>query len=119
MIEGKEFRLKGSIPASRAGAIVCPHCEAGEKCFFDGISVRCDSCACTVEDAVVRTLEQIASLPDALGEHACECGHPEMRKLPDGVFHCPACGSEVVSKSVLRIPPMLTDKEKTPWPTSR
>lgn len=24
------------------------------------------------------------------------CGHPEMRRLPDGVFHCPACGSEVL-----------------------
>ena len=23
----------------------------------------------------------------------CEYGHPEMRRLPDGVFHCPACGS--------------------------
>jgi hypothetical protein len=35
-------------------------------------------------------------LPEALGKHACECGHPEMRLLPGGVFHCPACGSEVV-----------------------
>jgi hypothetical protein len=42
------------------------------------------------------TLEEIVSLPDALGGHACECGHPEMRRLPDGVFHCPACGSEVI-----------------------
>ena len=25
-----------------------------------------------------------------------ECGHPEMCRLPDGVFHCPACGSEVL-----------------------
>jgi ribosomal protein L37AE/L43A len=45
----------------------------------------------------LRTLEQIASLPEVLGKHACECGHPEMRRLPDGVFHCPACGLEVVS----------------------
>jgi uncharacterized Zn finger protein (UPF0148 family) len=42
------------------------------------------------------TLQQIVALPDALGEHACECGHPEMRRLPDGTFHCPACGSEVL-----------------------
>jgi ribosomal protein L37AE/L43A len=28
-------------------------------------------------------------------ELACECGHPEMRRLPDGVYWCPACGSEV------------------------
>jgi hypothetical protein len=45
------------------------------------------------------TLEQIAVLPDALGAHACESGHPEMRRLPDGVFHCPACGSEVLTES--------------------
>ncbi|HEX2183234.1 MAG TPA: hypothetical protein VHH10_13200 [Rubrobacteraceae bacterium] len=31
-----------------------------------------------------------------VGYHACECGHPGMRLLPDGVFHCPACGSEVL-----------------------
>jgi hypothetical protein len=43
------------------------------------------------------TLRGISTLPDALGKHACEeCGHPEMRRLPDGVFHCPACRSEVL-----------------------
>jgi hypothetical protein len=40
--------------------------------------------------------EQIVALPDVAGKHACECGHPEMRSLPDGTFHCPACRSEVV-----------------------
>lgn len=44
------------------------------------------------------TLKQIVALPDALVKRACEeCGHPEMRSLPDGTFHCPACRSEVVS----------------------
>jgi hypothetical protein len=47
-----------------------------------------------------RTLEQIAALPDALGAHACECGHPEMRRLPDGVYHCPGCGSEVLPTEI-------------------
>jgi ribosomal protein L37AE/L43A len=42
------------------------------------------------------TLEQIINLPDALGKHPCECSHPEMSRLPDGVFHCPSCGSEVL-----------------------
>ncbi len=60
------------------------------------MQVRCDLCGRAVEDAVLWTLEQITALPDALGKHACECGHPEMRRLPDGVFHCPACSSEVV-----------------------
>jgi hypothetical protein len=45
---------------------------------------------------MLETLCQITALPDALGSHACECGHPQMRCLPDGVFHCPACGSEVL-----------------------
>jgi hypothetical protein len=45
---------------------------------------------------MLETLRRISALPNALGSHACECGHPEMRLLPDGVFHCPACGSEVL-----------------------
>ena len=76
--------------------MICPLCEEGELCLPDGILIRCDSCRRTIVNAVLRTLEQIATLPDILGEHACECGHPEMRHLPDGVFHCPACGSEVI-----------------------
>jgi len=46
--------------------------------------------------SVLETLQEIVGLPDALGAHACECGHPEMRELPDGVFHCPARRSEVL-----------------------
>jgi ribosomal protein L37AE/L43A len=88
--------VKGSALASRPHAIICPLCEAGELYLAGGVFVRCDSCARTFEGAVLRTLEQIASLPDALGKHACECDHPEMRRLPDGVFHCPACRSEVL-----------------------
>lgn len=43
------------------------------------------------------TLRRISALPDALGKHACEeCGHPEMRLLPDETYHCPGCGSEVL-----------------------
>ena len=45
---------------------------------------------------MLETLRRITDLPEALGSHACECGHPEMRRLPDGTFHCPACGSEVL-----------------------
>jgi hypothetical protein len=47
---------------------------------------------------MLETLRSICALPDALGRHACEeCRHPEMRLLPDGTYHCPACGSEVLS----------------------
>jgi hypothetical protein len=75
-------------------AIVCPACGRGKLEARN--PAGCDSCGRDVEDAVLRTLEQIVALPDALGRHACECGHPEMRRLPDGMFHCPACGSEVI-----------------------
>jgi hypothetical protein len=46
------------------------------------------------------SLKQIIVLPDAVGKHACECGHPEMRLLPDRLYHCPACGSEVLAFEV-------------------
>ena len=87
-----------SRETSKPSSIVCPSCGRGELLGTRGLDLAgCDSCGRDVEGAVLRTLEQIVALPDALGEHACEeCGHPEMRRLPDGVFHCPACGSEVV-----------------------
>lgn len=82
---------------SRSDALICPFCEAGVlRRRGAGAAGRCDSCGRLVEGAVLRTLGRIATLPGALGKHACECGHPEMRRLPDGVFHCPSCGSEVV-----------------------
>jgi ribosomal protein L37AE/L43A len=84
---------------SRAHSIVCPACELGE---LDPVLSRCDSCGRVLAGAVLETLRQIVALPDALGAHACECGHPEMRRLPDGVSHCPACGSEVVPSGSAR-----------------
>ena len=62
--------------ASTARHIVCPFCESGELVSAGPGFARCGSCG----------------LP-LLGS---ECGHPEMRELPDGVYHCPACGSEVL-----------------------
>ena len=82
---------------SKLGHLVCPRCEAGElqsDAFYRPI---CDSCGCGFGRAVLLTLAQIVVLPEALGKHACEeCHHPQMRLLPDGVFHCPACGAEVL-----------------------
>ena len=52
---------------------------------------------------ILETLRQITKLPDAVGRHACECGHPEMRLLPDGVYRCPACGSEVLPVSAASV----------------
>jgi ribosomal protein L37AE/L43A len=88
--------VKGSVSASKPHLMICPLCGEGELRLDGNGSARCDSCVRVVEGAVLETLEQIVGLPDALGEHACECGHPEMRHLPDGVFHCPACGAEVI-----------------------
>jgi hypothetical protein len=63
--------------------------------------MRCGSCGGLLGGAMFEALEQIAALPEALGAHACECGHPEMRLLPDGVFHCLAFGSEVLPLEAL------------------
>ncbi len=82
--------------SSASNFIVCPLCEVGELQAFGRDSARCGTCGCLLAGETLETLLEIARLPDALGNHACECGHPEMRRLPDGVFHCPACGSEVV-----------------------
>jgi hypothetical protein len=49
-----------------------------------------------VSGETLEALRQVTDLPDALGRRACECGHPEMRLLLDGTYHCPSCGSEVV-----------------------
>ena len=85
-----------SRKTSRPRHIICPVCESGELWPRGSELAGCESCGLSVEGAIFRTLEQTAALPDARGAHACECGHPEMRRLPDGVFHCPACGSEVL-----------------------
>jgi hypothetical protein len=93
--------VKASSLASRSDYLVCPICQAGELHYFGGECARCSSCECIVGAATLLTLEQIIALPDALGWHACECGHPEMRLLTDRAFHCPACGAEVLPIEVL------------------
>ena len=90
-------RVPSSYTISRPDQLACPACASGELLLRRGSGFAgCDSCGCVFDDAIMATLQQIVALPDALGEHACECGHPEMRRLPDGTFHCPACGSEVL-----------------------
>ena len=68
---------------SRADRLVCPACGHGalrSRGLFSR-SADCESCCRAFDDVTVGTLEQIAALPEAQGEHACECGHPEMRSL--------------------------------------
>jgi hypothetical protein len=92
----RDFTLRASSLLSRSDYLVCPVCQAGELQPFGGEGARCGSCGCVLGTAMLLTLEQIIALPGASGEHACECGHPEMRRLPDGTFHCPSCGAEVL-----------------------
>jgi ribosomal protein L37AE/L43A len=89
--------MRAFASSSRSDYLVCPVCQVGELRPFGGEGARCGSCGCMLGAAMVLTLEQIIALPGASGKHACEeCGHPEMRRLPDGTFHCPSCGSEVL-----------------------
>jgi hypothetical protein len=88
--------VKGSSLTSRSDFLVCPICQIGELHPFGGERAHCRRCGYILGAAMLLTLEQIIALPDALGRHTCECGHPEMRRLPDGMFHCPSCGAEVL-----------------------
>jgi ribosomal protein L37AE/L43A len=85
---------------SRPHHIVCPFCESGKLVSLGEGFARCDSCALPLLGSALETLWDVIGLPDALGSHPCECGHPEMRRLPDGLFHCPACRSEVLPLEV-------------------
>jgi uncharacterized Zn finger protein (UPF0148 family) len=91
-------KAKHSTLASGSHVLICPFCEAAEVRSGDHQNgVQCPVCGYAPSRGVLEALWQIISLPDALGSHACEeCGHPEMRRLPDGVSHCPGCGSEVL-----------------------
>jgi hypothetical protein len=75
--------------------LICPLCEVHELDPYGRDSTLCPHCA-LFGGVFLESLRQVSALPDAIGAHASECGHPEMRRLPDGVFHCPACGSEIL-----------------------
>jgi len=94
----RRIEVGSHVTTSRPNHLVCPACGYGALCAQGPLSRSpdCEYCCCTFDGAIVETLKQIVALSDAMGKHACECGHPEMRSLPDGTFHCPACRSEVV-----------------------
>jgi ribosomal protein L37AE/L43A len=91
--------------SSHTNSIICPCCGINEVERSSQGVARCDRCDRPIGMQLLQTLEQIVSLPDALGSHACECGHPEMRRLDDGVMWCPACGSEVLPLTASPITP--------------
>ena len=86
----------GDTFTAKSHPLICPFCEVQDLRPFGHNSARCEYCGGILGGALLQTLHRITMLPDAVGQHACECGHPEMRRLPDGVYRCPACGSEVV-----------------------
>jgi ribosomal protein L37AE/L43A len=89
--------MKGSSRRiSTTHSVVCPRCEIGEISAMGSAVASCDFCGRAVDGTILESLQQIVSLPEVIGSHACECGHPEMRRLPDEVYWCPACGSEVL-----------------------
>jgi ribosomal protein L37AE/L43A len=76
--------------------LVCPACGAYSMQAAGNMRARCPGCGFTLGGQMLKTLVEILTLPEALGTHACEeCGHPQMRHLPDGVYYCPACHAEV------------------------
>lgn len=81
---------------SREHNMICPSCESGELHPRGPSLAHCDGCSRALSGDALKTIWQIVALPGAIGTHACECGHPEMRLLPDGLFWCPACGPEVL-----------------------
>ena len=89
--------MKPPTLAFGSHSFICPLCEADELRSGGHNGVQCPVCGYAPGRGVLEALRQIIALPDALGSHACEeCAHPEMRRLPDGVSHCPGCGSEVL-----------------------
>jgi uncharacterized Zn finger protein (UPF0148 family) len=106
--------MKGSSLRSRSGSLVCPLCEVHELDARGHSSARCGSCG-IVSGAMLEALRQITDVPDALGSHACECGHPEMRRLPDGTRHCPSCGSEVLPIDAHATPSEPDERSEAWW----
>jgi hypothetical protein len=100
--------VRSPTPRSSSHLIVGPICEAGELRALGRGPARCESCGCLLRGMTLTTLQEMVGLPDALGSHACECGQPGRHRLPDGVFHCPACGSEVLP--VETVPPSASPR---------
>lgn len=107
--------MKRPTLTSRSDSFVCPICETGELLSSTHDTMSCQSCGGHLGGALLETLRQISALPDTLGSHACECGHPEMRVLPDGTYHCPACGSEVLPIAAPPIRSMVHEHGAAYW----
>ena len=96
---------KETSQSSSTDSMICPRCGLDELERGAVGVANCARCDRSVSAKMLETLEQIVSLPDAVGNHACECGHPEMRRLPDDVLWCPGCASEVLPLSASPVHP--------------
>ena len=106
--------MKGSALASRPHAVTCSFCEAGELFFLGDDSARCTTCGGHLGGALLETLRERVALSDTLGEHACDYGHPEMRRLPEGHSTAPLVAlRSFLCKAALHTPATRLDKERT------
>ncbi|HKH10613.1 MAG TPA: hypothetical protein VKA73_05670 [Rubrobacter sp.] len=103
---------------SNISPLTCPFCESSQLADFGRNSARCDACGGVLGGDLLESLRRIVALPEPFGRHACECGHPEMRLLPDNVYRCPACGSEVLpvtANNVSWINPGTSEAYRQGW----
>jgi ribosomal protein L37AE/L43A len=112
--ERREEKMKEPLDAM-SRAMTCPFCEAYDLRPFGHNAVRCDACGGVLSGPLLETLRAVIGLPEAMGYHACECGHPEMRRLPDGVYRCPACGSEVLPVTAPSVEWKSSDRSEAYW----
>jgi ribosomal protein L37AE/L43A len=108
-----DFKMEGMSQTARF--IACPWCEAGRLSSEDASKARCHDCGYEIYGQLFRTLRDTTMLPEAVGLHACECGYPEMRLLPDGVYHCPACGDEVMPAGAPEVEWRTEDRSEAYW----
>ena len=79
--------------------VLCPFCGSGEIRAVNPSLARCTECGETMSHHFFDTFLEIRSLTEAEGEHACECGHCELRDLTSSVHsRCPSCGGEITSQ---------------------
>lgn len=105
--------MEGTFPKPRL--IVCPWCEAGRLLAEGSSAARCGDCGYAISGQLFRTLREATTLPEVVGRHACECGYPEMRLLPDGVYWCPACRAEVTPVGAPAVKWKTDDRPESYW----
>jgi hypothetical protein len=82
----KGHKVKASALVSGSHSIICPSYEAGKLRSAGHNGVQCLLCDYAPSRGLLEALQQIITLPDALGSHACEeCGHPDAVPAPKKV----------------------------------